>query len=314
MVFTCINHLLLAQSVFARMLRDQQQTYNLKEIGSLSTSRQPRVTSSFLSPPSEGARHRVVVLLRGETFRHWSPTGFRSCSDDAIEMQWLAMGNLQKWVFEPLEEYYDVDLVVVDSANHSNCWLTNEYLDRLTENRQVRLLGWRALETKNQSDGVRQALDTLKNFTGQNVSQYDLVIILRHDARFDNTTEISKWKGSPSNFNFMSSCRFVGWKMARKDIGEHCVTDYLHVMPGRAFDVFDFIVGRYGSRCFENTDEQIQPGTCNDSGHCCFDAINNAMNYIGVNVSELFVDWRPNLYLMPEDVPYDAQGAPLARH
>jgi len=107
------------------------------------------------------------------------------------------------------------------------------------------------------------------------ISSFQLVLVLRHDIRWTGTT-IDTWPANFSRFNFPDFCP----KAQREDplYGNECVSDLFYMMPGRLYRTFREIIMTDGNGCFDSTD---QCEGCHENGHYCYPVMKDAVETAG---------------------------------
>ena len=284
---------------------------------------------------------RVAIVLRGEAFRgstmpkaRFDERSVTSCNSTFSQLQLRAWASLRQHIVAPLEDTCGVQVEVFASeCSTGRCALMYAFRELFSERNKRFVAAHTACKSSSQGESLRESLSLFEHRTEP--SQYDFVVLARHDAVW--AVPITQWTFNASRFHFLSRCQLrcasAGSNLTSGRGGDTtrlpdgfsddprschpihggtpsmCVHDIVHLIPGTSFYNFSRrVAGTHG--CFStNLTRNVELGRGAPQrtrlggpteGHQCYNAARAAMREPPVFLLD---SWRPRSRFMREPTP-----------
>lgn len=237
-------------------------------------------------------RHgKVAIIIRGQAFRSAGQLA-KGCNSSTAKHQFDQARSMVKNLIQPLQRFGN-KVAIFMSESSGSCRLVKNLTQAYNANGTVPVVAYTGRKFENQGDSLRLSMKMFEMDSQIPASEYDLVIVTRHDLFWKIPVDLWMPTKDFQHFNFYSKCE------PKAPIAD-CVNDIVWTMPGNM--TLGFVESLYSKNCF-SVDICEKPTECH--GHGCKKAILNLTK----SEESFLTTWHPHNSVREQNSPLlDIQG------
>lgn len=235
---------------------------------------------------------KVAIIIRGQAFRGAGQFA-TGCNSTTAPHQFEQAQSMVNNLIRPLQKFGNaVSVFMAESSGP--CPLVKKLTSVYNANGTVEVSAYTGRQLANQGDALRLAMKMFEMESPIPASEYDLVMVIRHDLYWKIPVDLWMPTKDFQHFNFYSKCE------PKAPIGTDCVNDIVYTMPGNM--TLGFAESLYAKGCF-SFDICEKAAECH--GHSC----KRVMLNLTESAESFLTKWHPYKTVREQNSPLlDIQG------